>query len=62
MAIRNETATLYENAENIKSATNKYLNLKNLISDVYYIDATKTIKENLEDAVQIIDKLGGKNE
>jgi dTMP kinase len=58
MAIRNETKTLYENEANIKSATEKYLNLVNLIPDVYYIDARKSIEDNLKDALVIIDGLG----
>jgi dTMP kinase len=62
MAVRNETATLYENAENIKSATEKYLNLINLIPNVFYIDAKKSIEDNLKDAISIIDGLGDKNE
>jgi len=62
MAIRNEIATLYENALNIETATNNYRNLINLIPNVYYIDATKSIEDNLTDALIIIDRLGDENE
>jgi dTMP kinase len=57
MSKRNETATRYENEDNIRTATEKYLNLKNLISDVYYIDAKQSIENVLYDAIDIIEKV-----
>lgn len=58
MAIRNEATTRYENAEDIKSGTEKYLNLINLIPDVYYVNATQSKENVLKDSICIIDRLG----
>jgi dTMP kinase len=58
MSKRNETATKYENVENIRSATKNYLNLKNLIPDVYYIDAKQSKENVLYDVIKIINELG----
>jgi dTMP kinase len=59
MAKRNETTTLYENADNIKTATENYKNLKNIIPDVYYINAKQSKHNVLIETIKIIDKIGG---
>lgn len=56
MANRNEATTKYENVEAITKATERYLKLHELLPNVYYIDASKSIKENLEDAINIISR------
>lgn len=57
MVKRNETTTRYENAENIRTATKNYLNLKNLIPDVYYINANKSKECVSAETIDIINSL-----
>jgi dTMP kinase len=56
MAGRNEATTKYENIEAITNATKRYLKLHEILPNVYYIDAKKSIEENKQDAIDIIDK------
>jgi dTMP kinase len=56
MSSRNEATTKYENTEAIMKATEKYLKLHELLPNVFYIDATKSIEENRQEAIDIINE------
>ena len=55
MEDRNEETTKYENVEGIKKATEKFLELKDILDNVYYIDANKSIEDVLTEVIEIIE-------
>lgn len=59
MAIRNEESTKYENIDGIRNATKKYLELKNVLPNVYYIDANGSVEEVFEESINIIERKMG---
>jgi len=56
MSGRDEATTKYENIEAITKATKRYLKLHEILPNVYYIDAVKSIEETRQEAIDIIDK------
>jgi dTMP kinase len=58
MARRDEEVTKYENVDGVRKATDKFLELKNILPNVYYINANKSIDYVLSEAIKIINTLG----
>lgn len=54
-ANRNRDVRIYESAEIIKKAHDKYYNLVDVIDNVYHVNANGTKKQMLNNAVKIID-------
>lgn len=56
MANRNEENTKYENIDGIKNATKLFLELKDILPNVNYINANQTIEEVLKESINIIER------
>lgn len=56
MANRDEENTKYENTEGIKNATRLFLELKDVLPNVNYIDANRSIEDVLEESINIIER------
>ena len=57
MANRDEESTKYENIEGIKNATNKFLELRNVLPNVNYINANISIEDVLKESINIIERV-----
>jgi len=57
MANRDEESTKYENIEGIKNATNKFLELRNVLPNVNYINANMSIEDVLKESINIIERV-----
>jgi dTMP kinase len=56
MANRDEETTKYENIEGIKNATRLFLELKDVLPNVNYINANRSVEEVLEESINIIER------
>ena len=57
MANRDEESTKYENIEGIKNATDKFLELRNILPNVNYINANMGIQDVLKESINIIERI-----